>query len=868
MRSPISAILPKSSTVTDMMHSYRVPGGEEDPGRGRNGFGKRRKHAAGGRVRVLECPDPKGDVHSVSPAGSPLSDDLQQGCGLPSPSLEQPRQQRRVVVRIARRGRRIGTNGLVAGCRQGGVVDSVFDRAKQGAARCMRGRQLGPAGPATLMEQSSAANLRMPATDFDFAELYGSAAALARSMRGEFAPRRFLEAFSSQLRRLIPHDRLVFLHLEENGRTISVFGEHAFAEHTAGDALPHEGHYTIGCDRCGRYASEQIAHASVLAGRPEVVRDYQASFDIAEAEGNRQCPFTGGLRSSVTLPLYGAERVSGALIIGSFAPDVYTESYVKTGQRIAELIGPLVENIVLLHKERHRRRRLTVLPAVARVVGTSLNVHKIFDQLGAVVRPVLDFDLMIARLIGPSGTFQGGDYLHVSDEPEDVAPGYRPEDFSFCSRLLAQEPVLIRDARSELNASLPGDRMTLERGMRSLMVVPLIFGEVVGGVLVFAKRQPDWFDEGDGEVATGIACQVVVAIQHQRLAEEQHRLAAVEERTRQLERRVERLRGALTEQYRFDSIIGQAPVFREALDQAALVAPEETAVLLTGESGTGKELVARAIHYASRRAEGPFVAVNCAALPETLVESELFGHERGAFTGADKLKRGRFELAAGGTLFLDEIGELAPSVQAKLLRVLQERQYERVGGTATLKADVRLVTATNRDLEQVVGDGRFRVDLYYRLAVFRIHLPALRDRKDDVLLLADHFLRELAERMGRSKAGLSEQARQLLRVHHWPGNIRELQNAIERALILADGELISGGHLGIVGHFPTAADIASRPTAGESSAPLTQPLAEVEKQSVLAALRRAKGNKSLAAAALGLSRGALYTRLRRFGLIA
>ncbi len=707
----------------------------------------------------------------------------------------------------------------------------------------------------------------MPATDFDLAELYGSAAALARSMRGEFAPRRFLDAFSSQLRRLIPHDRLVFLHLEENGRTISVFGEHAFAEHTAGDALPHEGHYTIGCDRCGRYASEQIAHASVLAGRPEVVWDYQASFDIAEAEGNRQCPFTAGLRSSVTLPLYGAERVSGALIIGSFAPDVYTESYVKTGQRIAELLGPLVENIVLLYKERHRRRRLAVLPAVARVTGTSLNVHKIFDQLGAVVRPVLDFDLMIVRLIGPTGTFQGGD-LHVSDEPADLRPGYRPEDYSFGSRLLAQEPVLVRDADAELDASLPGDRMALERGMRSLMMVPLIFGEVVGGVLSFAKRRPHWFDEGDVEVASGIAVQVVVAIQHQRVADEQHRLAAVEEHTRQLERRVERLRGALTEQYGFDNIIGQARVFREALDQAALVAPEETTVLLTGESGTGKELVARAIHYASRRAEGPFVAVNCAALPETLVESELFGHERGAFTGADKLKRGRFELAAGGTLFLDEIGELAPSVQAKLLRVLQERQYERVGGTATLKADVRLVTATNRDLEQVIGDGRFRVDLYYRLAVFRIHLPALREREGDVLILADHFLRKLAERMGRSKTGLSEQARQLLLVHHWPGNIRELQNAIERALILADGDLISGAHLGLVEHAPAAAGAPSRSVAVQGSAPLTQPLAEVEKQSILEAMRRAKGNKSHAAAALGLSRGALYTRLRRFRLIA
>jgi len=358
----------------------------------------------------------------------------------------------------------------------------------------------------------------------------------------------------------------------------------------------------------------------------------------------------------------------------------------------------------------------------------------------------------------------------------------------------------------------------------------------------------------------------VVAIQHQRLAEEQRRLAAAEGRAGQLEQRVARLRGALSGQYGFDRIIGEAPAFREALDQAARVASSETTVLLAGESGTGKELVARAIHYASRRAEGPFVAVNCAALPDTLIESELFGHERGAFTGADRLRRGRFELAAGGTLFLDEIGELAPAVQAKLLRVVQERRYERVGGTSTLSADVRLVTATNRDLEQAVVEERFRDDLYYRLAVFRVHLPALRERRDDILMLAGHFLREFGGRMGRSDASLTPEARDLLLAYRWPGNIRELQNAIERALILADGGLISAAHLGIAASGPTPAVSESGPV--QSPSPVIQSLAEIEKQSILEALRRAKGNKSRAAAQLGLGRTQLYTRLRRFGLIS
>jgi two-component system response regulator AtoC len=296
------------------------------------------------------------------------------------------------------------------------------------------------------------------------------------------------------------------------------------------------------------------------------------------------------------------------------------------------------------------------------------------------------------------------------------------------------------------------------------------------------------------------------------------------------------------------------------------VAPTDTTVLLTGASGTGKEVLARAIHQGSARADGPFVAVNCAALPESLIESELFGHERGAFTSADKLKRGRFELAAGGTLFLDEVGELAAAVQAKLLRVLQERRYERVGGTATLSADVRLIAATNRDLEAAVADGRFRDDLYYRLAVFRVHLPALRERGDDILRLADRFLREFGARMGKADVGLSLEARDLLLGYHWPGNIRELQNAIERAVILSDGGLISAAQLGVVAP-PALAGDGPGPAAGDGPRPETaQSLPEMEKQAVVEALRRAQGNKSQAAAALGLSRTRFYTLLRRYHL--
>jgi transcriptional regulator with GAF, ATPase, and Fis domain len=289
-------------------------------------------------------------------------------------------------------------------------------------------------------------------------------------------------------------------------------------------------------------------------------------------------------------------------------------------------------------------------------------------------------------------------------------------------------------------------------------------------------------------------------------------------------------------------------------------------VLLTGESGTGKEVFARAIHHESSRADGPFVALNCAALPEALVESELFGHERGAFTGADKLKRGRFELAAGGTLFLDEIGELTPAVQAKLLRVLQERQYERVGGTTTLEADIRLIAATNRELERAVADGRFREDLYYRVAVFRIHLPTLRERGEDVLLLADHFGRELGAKMERQPPRFSGEVRELLVTHSWPGNVRELQNAIERALILAENALISAEHLGIGSRPPADATIPALSTPPTEDASTMLTIAALEKRLIVEVLQRTHGHQKRAAALLGLTRFQLYGRLKRYNI--
>jgi len=316
----------------------------------------------------------------------------------------------------------------------------------------------------------------------------------------------------------------------------------------------------------------------------------------------------------------------------------------------------------------------------------------------------------------------------------------------------------------------------------------------------------------------------------------------------------------------FHRIIGESKPWKGALTQAARVAPTETTVLLTGESGTGKEVVARFIHRGSPRAGGPFVGLNCAAIPETLLESELFGFEKGAFTGAIAARAGRIEQAAGGVLFLDEVGEMTPAVQAKLLRVLQEREYQRLGGTRTVKADVRIVAATNRDLEAALARGEFREDLYYRLRVFEIRLPPLRERREDILPMAEAFLEEIGSVVGRPAAGISRQGLEALLSYPWPGNVRELRNALERATILCDGGLITIGHLpmgvGQMGVMAGRHDInGTFPSGGVN-------LGGVERDLIMRALQETQHNRSQAARLLGITRSRLYSRMQKHGLSA
>jgi transcriptional regulator with GAF, ATPase, and Fis domain len=498
--------------------------------------------------------------------------------------------------------------------------------------------------------------------------------------------------------------------------------------------------------------------------------------------------------------------------------------------------------------------------AVARAIADSLTVNEVWDRVAVACRAVAPLDGMGIIQLEPEGKVRAiaaaGDAT-VKALENQVFPraGFSPAFWPDADEFL----VVIHNAERQLDRSYPLDSLMLDRGYRSALRLSLAQGGRRLGSVLLVSRQVNAFTNEHGE-ALRIVCELIaIALAHQQLAlalaEETRRTAIERERAMFLEQRVQQLSREI-ESLSPHRAIGESRPWRDCLMQAARVGPAETTVLLTGESGTGKEVVARLIHRGSPRQAGPFVALNCAALAEHLLESELFGHEKGAFTGAHSAHAGRIDQAAGGTLFLDEVAEMSPPVQAKFLRVLQEREYQRLGGTKTLKADVRVVAATNRDLRAAIARGTFREDLFYRLAVFDIALPALRERTDDIPLLVAAFLEEIGHDVGRPAAGISNDALAALARHVWPGNVRELRNAIERAVILCEGGVIE------VEHLPR---FNSVPQARGSTAPL-RTLDDTERDLIAQALVQSGNNKSRAARLLGLTRAQLRARLERYGL--
>ena len=406
---------------------------------------------------------------------------------------------------------------------------------------------------------------------------------------------------------------------------------------------------------------------------------------------------------------------------------------------------------------------------------------------------------------------------------------------------IASYDVIVTDLRLPGAGGLEVLEAARIRDARSAVILMTAYGTIEAAVEAMRRGAFDFlqkpFDLEQLEV------RVAKALEHGRLLRE-----------------VTHLRAERAARFAPENIVGSSPALQSAVELARRVASSRSTALVTGETGTGKELVAGLIHGLSARADGPFVKMNCAALPETLLESELFGHERGAFTGADRIRIGRFEQANGGTLFLDEIGDMATSTQAKLLRVLQDREFTRLGGSRPLRADVRIVAATNRELEREMRAGRFREDLFYRLNVIRIAMPALRERPDDVEELAAHFALHFAREMGRPDRRLSPAAVARLRAHTWPGNVRELRNVIERAVLLADGERIEASDVDVC----EAPELLQGPTEPGAAAGLT--MRAVERSLVLSALARAGFVQKDAAQLLGVSRRKLNYMVQRMGI--
>jgi Nif-specific regulatory protein len=407
---------------------------------------------------------------------------------------------------------------------------------------------------------------------------------------------------------------------------------------------------------------------------------------------------------------------------------------------------------------------------------------------------------------------------------------------------VSQEPLFLHRA---------SNRPELPRQELSYVCVPITLtrkaiGALGVDLLFKVDRDFDGYQKFLGVVSAIISQAIKV-----------HRL--VEAERQRLVDENDHLHQELKERYDFSNIMGTSGPMRQVCEQIAQVARTNTTVLVRGESGTGKALIAHALHYNSLRAKKPFLTVSCAALPDSLIESELFGYEKGAFTGARARRKGRFEAAEGGTLFLDEIGDINPATQVKLLRVLQEREFERLGGTETVKVNVRLVAATHRDVEQMIAEGRFRADLYYRLNVFSIFVPPLRDRKSDLLLLADHFLEKFSRAHGRSIRRISTPAIDMLASYHWPGNVRELENALERAVLVCDGQVLHAHHL--PPSLQTAE--ASGTVVGVS---LKDALGAYERDLIQDALKTTRGNRAKAARLLSTTKRILNYQIHKHGL--
>ncbi len=561
------------------------------------------------------------------------------------------------------------------------------------------------------------------------------------------------------------------------------------------------------------------------------------------------------VKSFCMLPLTTAHRRLGALGFGRTVLHRYSEAEVEFMQQVARQVAVAVDNALNYRSAQayqqqlaQQRDRLQVLLEVNNVLVSHLDVRELFEAIAACLRRVMHHEYTSLALYDPATKRMRVQFLDFPEgrvvirEEMSIAVESSPSGCSFRSR----QPLLASRADLEKYDSEIA-RLLLAEGVRSVCCVPLVTRNRVLGALNVASLRDAAFTQADADLLSQVSAQIAIAVENalafKEIAELKNKLA--EEKLY--------LEDEIRTEFNFEEIVGDSAVLKLILRQAETVAPTDSTVLIQGETGTGKELVARAIHNLSNRRERTFVKVNCAAIPTGLLESELFGHERGAFTGAIARKIGRFELAHGGTLFLDEVGDIPLELQPKLLRVLQEQEFERLGSTRTIRVDVRVVAATNRDLARMVAEREFRSDLYYRLNVFPLLMPPLRDRHEDIPQLVRYLAQKYARRMNKRIESIPSETLDALTRYHWPGNVRELENLIERAVILSAGPALR-------------VPLAELEPPAEAATEALVTLEAAERQHILRALEETNwvlGGPRGAATRLGMKRTTLQSRMSK-----
>ena len=560
-----------------------------------------------------------------------------------------------------------------------------------------------------------------------------------------------------------------------------------------------------------------------------------------------------GISTLVLVPLTTGNNRLGAFGFGSVAPLDPSPAEIAFMERIASEFAAAVESYLAKQEAVRERDRLRTLFEITDALASKLDRDELFAAIATQLSNVIRHDFAMLTLCNETRGLEV--YALHSTRPvfAEAAKGVlHPTGLPSAEVLATGKPVVAHDTDIDRYPN-PGFRRFVELGTKSVCVIPLIAQERTIGTLDLGRTTNDLWTPEDVEFLTQVASQIAMTVSnslvYQELSEMKERIA-----TEKIY-----LEDEICLDQNIGNMVGEGPAFQGVLRAIQTVAPTDATVLITGETGTGKELVARAVHELSGRKKGSFVKVNCAAIPASLLESELFGHEKGSFTGAVAQKIGRFEVAHHGTLFLDEIGEMPLELQPKLLRAIQDQEFERVGGNRTIQTDARLVAATNRDLKAMVEEGKFRADLYYRLHVFPLHVPSLRERRGDIPLLTRYFVQKHAHRMGRDIDAIPTSVLEALTSYDWPGNIRELQNVLERSVILTNGSALQVPTHELNGKAP-AANLHGTAPAGPCNA---------ERDAILKALEEARGmvgGPDGAAARLGLKRTTLQSRMRKYNI--